>query len=87
MGKHPRRVEGYDGSLEELACAIGNMDYEQVSWLLEKLSEDFERQAENDRKNGRLKLAKILYEVANDIKEASGSVASASELCRPYMKS
>lgn len=48
--KHPRNVEGYNGSLEELAKAIGNMSYDQVAIFLEKLAEDLNNQAEADKK-------------------------------------
>ncbi len=46
--KHPKNVQGYAGSIEDLAKAIGNMTYDQTADFIEKLSKDIERQADGD---------------------------------------
>ncbi|MEI7620725.1 MAG: hypothetical protein WCJ57_04125, partial [Candidatus Falkowbacteria bacterium] len=58
--KHPSEVAGYDGSLDQLAQAIGNMTYDQVALFLNLLSQDIKRQADADSDRGREKLSKAL---------------------------
>lgn len=70
MSKHPRYVEGYKGSLEQLAEAIGNMAYDQTASFIEKLADDLKRQADADSARGRRKLASELYATANELYEA-----------------
>ena len=70
MTKHPSRVEGYDGTLEELAKAIGNMNYNQTFLFIEKLADDIKKQADADYARGRKKLASQLYATANKLYEA-----------------
>ena len=48
MAKHPENVEGYDGTLKDLATAIGNMSYDQVALFIQALSDDILRQAHAD---------------------------------------
>ena len=55
--KHPTNIEGYSGSLEDLAKAIGSMRYDKVYEFLNYLMEDIENQARNDAKKNRLKLS------------------------------
>lgn len=83
--KHPRSVENYDGTLEELAKAIGKMTYDQVEVFLIELEKDFKKQAEADIKRGRPQLATELYKTSFSLRESSKCVAKAWKICRPYM--
>ena len=86
MGEHPRSVEGFDGSLDDLARSVGNMTYDQVSSFLEKLAEDINNQADADIDRGRKQLALKLYSVSDDIYNARNKMELAWKICEPYMK-
>ncbi|KKQ36035.1 MAG: hypothetical protein US50_C0001G0037 [Candidatus Nomurabacteria bacterium GW2011_GWB1_37_5] len=84
--KHPRHVEGYSGSLEDLAKAIGNMAYDQTSEFIGRLAGDIKSQAEKDLARGRTKLASKLNEAAFKLQQAQNSMHSAWKICEPFMK-
>ncbi len=86
MANHPRTVKGYEGSLEQLVHAVGNMTYDQVASFIEKLADDFKRQADADKNRGRIKLAKELYAAAEKMYEARDKMHLAWKICEPYMK-
>ena len=83
---HPRNVEGYEGSLDQLAQSIGNMTYDQVALFIEKLADDMKRQADADKARGRSKLATELYATANELYQARDRMGLAWKVCEPYMK-
>ena len=85
MGNHPKNVEGFEGSLEELAKSIGNMTYDETSLFLLKFADDIRRQADKDRERGRTKLASKLYETANQLYKAREEMNEAWKICEPYM--
>lgn len=86
MAKHPKKVEGFDGSLEQLAQAIGNMTYDQTASFIEKLADNIKRQADADSAKERKKLAEKLYSTANKLYEAKNEMYKAWKICEPYMK-
>ncbi len=86
MAKHPRNVEGFEGSLDQLARSIGNMTYDQTASFLEELAEDIKRQGDADLERGRTKLASELYVAANELYQARDKMYLAWKICEPYMK-
>jgi hypothetical protein len=86
MAKHPRNIEGFEGSLDELAKSIGNMTYDQTSSFIEKLADDIKKQADVDLARGRKKLAFELYATANELYQARNRMDLAWKICKPYMK-
>jgi len=86
MAKHPRTVDGYNGSLEKLAEAIGNMTYDTTSVFIEKLADDLIRQGDADLARGRKKLASELYSAAQELYEARDAMDKAWKICEPYMR-
>ena len=85
MAKHPRHVEGFNGSLEELAYAVGNMTYDQTALFIEKLAEDLKRQADSDYARGRVKLASEMYRAVENLQKAKEHIDAAWKICIPYM--
>ena len=85
MFKHPRTVEGYEGSLDELAQAIGIMTYDETASFIEKLADDLKKQANADLGRGRKKLSSELYATANKLYEARDKMYAAWKTCEPYM--
>ncbi len=84
MGKHPDYVEGFNGSLEELAKAVGKMSYDAASSFLEKLAEDLKKQADSDLARGRTKLAKEMYQAVEYLQEAKKYINKSWKICEPY---
>ena len=85
MAKHPRHIEGFNGSLEQLAKSVGNMTYDQTALFIEKLADDIMEQANADSKNQRTKLAHELYSTASELYKAADKMNNAWEICKPYM--
>ena len=85
MAKHPNYVEGFNGSLEELAYAVGNMTYDQTALFIKKLAEDLKRQADSDFARGRVKLASEMYHAVEHLLKAKERVDVAWSICVPYM--
>lgn len=86
MAKHPRKVKGFDGSLEELAFAVENMTYDETALFISYLAESFMERAVKDKEAGRLKLADQLLDIAEKLKVAEISTKMAWEICKPFMK-
>jgi hypothetical protein len=86
MTKHPKNIEGFEGSLDELAKSVGNLAYDQTSSFIEKLADDIKRQANADLARGRKKLSSELYMAANKLYEARDKMNLAWKICEPYMK-
>ncbi len=84
--KHPDYVEGFNGSLEDLAKAVGNMRYDKVEEFIEALADDIVQQAEKDKENGKTCLATRLYETADKLYSAQNCIGKAWKISRPYME-
>lgn len=83
---HPKKVEGYEGSLFELAHDIGKMNYYQLANFLDYLGNDLEQQSKSDKRGGRVQLSSKLESVAKEIYQARDKMISIAKLCEPYMK-
>jgi len=86
MAEHPRHVEGFNGSLDQLAAAIGNMTYDKAAEFIEYLADDMKRQADADSARGRPKLAAELYATADELYQARDRMNEAWRICEPYME-
>ncbi|MCK9441172.1 MAG: hypothetical protein M0Q13_07105 [Methanothrix sp.] len=86
MSKHLKYVEGYNGSLVDLANAIGYMQYDSVSIFLKALADNINLQSFNDKKRNRNKLSKKLADVAINIEEARKNMDVVWSICELYMK-
>jgi len=84
--KHPTYIVGYTGSIDELAQAIGNTTYDISVAFLEKLADDYHRQAQADEARGRVRLATQLYATAEKLYEAKSAMQKAWTICKPYMQ-
>ena len=82
---HPDSVEGFGGSLEDLARNVGNMRYDKTAQFIGALADDLFRQARADELRGRKKLAKRLYASARDLYSVREEVLRAWKICKPYM--
>ena len=84
--KHPDHVEGFDGSLDELAKLMGNMRYDSAVKFLGKLADDYKEQAEKDEARGRVQLAEGLHDIAGILYGARVKMQEIWKICEPHMK-
>lgn len=84
MAKHPEHVEGWPGSLDDLAKALGTLRYDKLSDFLKLLSQDILRQSQNDLARGRTILADALSHTAELLKDAGQAVDEAWDVSEPY---
>ncbi len=84
--KHPKNVERYPGSLDELARETGNMDYASLAEFLQYLADDLKRQAVSDRKKSRVKLPAELEFAAEQLYAVKRRIDSAAEICKPHVQ-
>lgn len=86
MHIHPKKVIGYNESLENLAKAICDMTYDQVAELIGLLADDLKKQSESDFKRNRLKLSKAVSDATNKLYSAKQDMLLAWNICEPFMK-
>jgi hypothetical protein len=84
--KHKKEVEGYQGSLQELAEDLGDLHYESLAEFLGHLSEKLEKDSIADMKRNRMKLAGSLHHAADDIHSACIGIERAWKISKPYME-
>lgn len=82
--RHPVNVEGYDGSLAELARAIGCLRYDKLAELLYALTQDLTRQQLADTKRKRPRLAEQLKFSVSNLRRVVTHVRIAWKLCEPF---
>lgn len=91
--KHPDHVIGYEGSLDELAQAIGNMSYDQVALFIAKLSDNFQQQGKadalrpsaTDPTKTRQQLSANLLTAAEKLLEVKNQIDLAWKISKPHM--
>ncbi len=86
MSKHTHTVKGYDGTLEELAQAIGALRYDAAAELFKHLEDEYTRQSKEDGNRGRRQLSGMLEHFAKQFRQLHFSLARIWELCKPYMR-
>ena len=79
-------VEGYSGSLKELAHAIGSMRYDKVAEFLAEFTKELEQQSEGDAKRGHAQLAALLKSTSEQIGMTQVQMEKIWKLCEPYMQ-
>lgn len=85
MEKHPTKVEGFSGSIEELAAAVAKMRYDKVSVFLKALVKEFRLQAEGDAKANRFRLSFILTNFVWILGYAVEQMDKIWALCKKHM--
>ena len=84
--KHPTGVEGWSGTLEELAQAIGKMRYDQVAEFVRYFARHTESEAEKDATDGKVMLSSKLFSASKYLYLAQVGYDQAWKICKPYMK-
>jgi len=84
--RHSQTVEGFNGTLKELAIEIANLRYDSMAKLLSYTLFELERQSSHDKIIGRTKLSDIINKSCLHISQAIGYVQEAWALSEPRMK-
>ena len=83
--KHPTKIEGFNGSIEEAAKAIAQMRYDSIFKFLKAFANEFKKQSKGDKKGGRLQLAKLLSVLALALDFSAETMNKIWKLCKKYM--
>ena len=83
--KHPTRINGFSGSIQDAARAIAVMRYDGIRDLFRALAVEFKAEAEKDEKSGRRKLATQLQILAFTTEMSAGILDQIWKLCKKYM--
>ena len=83
MGKHPDYVEGFNGSMSDLAKAVSNMSYDKQAEFVIYYSNFTRMQSKEDMENNKPNLAKILYNASKFLTCAISYFGKAWEICEP----
>ncbi len=85
MKEHPTEVEGFDGSLQELAQRVCRMRYDSVAAFFFYCAEELLRQANADQSRGRTGLSVLLNRAWGIVHSAQLQLERAFFLCAPHM--
>lgn len=85
LEKHKKVVEKYNGTINELADDISNLNYEVLECFLKRLSGKIFLDSMKDSEGGRHKLANALNKASIDIGNANKRIGEAWKISEPYM--
>lgn len=86
MSEHPDHVIGWNGTLDELVQAVGNMRYDTLGDFIHRLSVNLSDQAMADTDRGRPRLANELFLASRKLISADLYIMEAWKICEPYMR-
>ena len=79
-------VEGFDGSLEELAEKLGDLRYDTLVEFLGHFSQKIRMDGAKDQAGERYQLASSLFQAADEIEVVKESINKAWDISEPFMK-
>lgn len=82
--RHPTTVDGWNGSLEELAQRIHRMRYDQVESFYRSVVTELQRQAKGDLARGRVQLSAKLEDAACLARQLEVKFVEIWEICEPH---
>lgn len=84
--RHPTTVEGFNGTIEELARRVCRMRYDKVADFFREVASELDRQKLADRKRGRPQLANALFHTSSEASTLEERFRQIFDLCKPYMQ-
>ena len=84
--KHGKNVVGFDGSMRELAKAVGRLRYDYLADFFGELGDDTMSQSEADSGRERPQLSGKMRRVAEHLYDAEEVAREAWKICEPRMK-
>ncbi len=82
---HRETIDGYSGTLAELADELGDLRYDALASFLRSLAAKLESDGNADAGRGRPKLAALLHGAAAGIRDAASEVDRAWGICARHM--
>ena len=82
--KHFTTVNGWQSSLKNLAVKIIDMRYDKVLNFFEYLAQKFKLDSENDTKNNKPQLSKLLLEISEDLEAIIQKLKVVWQICKNY---
>jgi hypothetical protein len=82
---HRENIEGYGGTLAELAGELGDLRYDTLALFLRALAKKLEADADADTGRGRSHLARALRDGAEGVSVAATAVERAWAISAPHM--
>lgn len=82
---HPVTVDGFQGSIKELAKKVANLRYDAMSLFLEELEKDLRRQQEGDVQRGYVKLAEQGDYMCSNLSWAKFCCDNMMEISSPFL--
>lgn len=83
---HPVMIDGYAGTIQDLARAIMRLRYDAVRAFFVACAEELSRQAMADQARGRKVLAGMLHEAVIGVDLVGNKFQSIFNFCRPFLK-
>ena len=83
MDKHPTDIDGRP--VEEIARKVADLRYDALVEFLIALAVAIELDARKDDREGRTKLGRHMFQVAQDTKDAAENASFLWEFARKYM--
>ncbi len=83
--RHPDRVPGYDGTVEQLGADIESMTYDAQLRLLNAYQIATRARAKSDLAHGKERLGHRLATAAQELANVKYSIMLAAEICAPHM--
>jgi len=84
--KHTDTVRQFNGTHEQLAEEIGDLYYDALADLLEKMAQKMTRDAAADLGRGRPRLASELQACSKHLSEAAQHIGEAWKICEPFAR-
>ncbi|MBP7708784.1 hypothetical protein KA107_03790 [Candidatus Pacearchaeota archaeon] len=85
LSKYPQEIPLYEGRIGELVTSMGNLDYQVLAVILDKLGDKLLEQADANESIGRPTLAKALEKTAVSIYQSVELLEKVCKICAPYM--
>jgi hypothetical protein len=83
--KHKKTIEKYQGTLEDLAKDIGNLDYDAMAQVFALLSQKFATDAQHDLELKHPQVAEKLKNISDALKQVLEiDIQPLADLCRTY---
>lgn len=81
---HPTKIEGWEGSLEDLAYAVEGLRYDKTAEFLDSLTQALKERSEKDVKAGRQQLGHRLLIAVVRARDLTEVMRQVWRLCAPY---
>jgi hypothetical protein len=83
---HRENIDGYPGSLADLACAVGDLRYDALAGFLRAPADKLAADSAADAGRGRTRLAAALRDSAGGLAAAAAGIDQAWAISAPHVE-